>query len=347
MSVSKFPSKPIIRYPYEDKTTGWDLDSTRSGVIAQKLGMTLDWDEWGRMYPLTILKVVNCHVTAVKTEEKNGYNAVQVCGGEISMKRLNRAKMGFFAAADVPPARTLTEFKVTKNALIPPGTQLCSRHFVAGQKIDVQGTTKGKGFQGVMKRWGFAGGKASHGNSLAHRTVGATGARQDPGKVWKGKKMPGRMGGKKATMRALKIFYIRPKLDEFAVVGSVPGGKGGFVRCTDARSNDFLQPPPFPTFLPKEDEEVPEILLGEMSNPYQWLSEIGEDPEKLKAEMWKVLKSRSELEPEEKEAQEREFERIRRDFGTSFQVKLRLPGITKKRKEAKRSGKPFVSRLAK
>jgi large subunit ribosomal protein L3 len=203
----------------------WTPDSVRTGVIALKIGMIPDWDYWGTRQPLTVLQLRKVQVLQIKKPEKDGYMAMQVGAGSVKMKRLNRAALGHFAKAGVEPKRTLHEFRVTADAVLPVGTELSARHFVPGQYVNVTGVTIGKGFEGVMKRWGFRGQPASHGVSVTHRSLGSTGCRQDPGKVFKGKKMPGHMGRVQQTTRGLWVYKIDVDRNLIYVRGAVPGHK--------------------------------------------------------------------------------------------------------------------------
>lgn len=238
--------------PTHDPKTGWTYKSRRVGLIAKKVGMKTVWNEWGVMMPVTILSVRNNHVTQVKTEERDGFYAVQVGAGLAKLKNVTRQMMGHFANANVPPKQKLMEFRVTEDALVPIGTKLNVLHFLPGQKVDVQAYTKGKGTQGVMKRWGFSGQNASHGVSVTHRSLGSVGNRKDPGKVWKGKKMPGRMGHELRTVKSLIVHELIADKGLILVKGAVPGPNGCWVRITDATFSRFNQPPPFPTFVGNE-----------------------------------------------------------------------------------------------
>ncbi len=175
----------------------------RSGVIAQKVGMTRIFTDAGEHVPVTVLRLENLQVLSHRTKEKNGYVAVQVGGGSRKPARLTKAERGAFAKAEVEPKRKLAEFRVSPENLIDVGAEITADHFVPGQFVDVTGTTQGKGFQGAMKRWNFGGLRASHGVSISHRSLGSTGQRQDPGKVFKGKKMAGQMGGERVTTQNL------------------------------------------------------------------------------------------------------------------------------------------------
>ncbi|KAH9287612.1 hypothetical protein KI387_031729, partial [Taxus chinensis] len=194
----------------EAKARAMGAESRRTGAIAMKCGMTAVWDKWGARIPITILWLDDNIVTQVKKLNKEGHDALQIGAGQKKAKQLTKPMVGFFRSQGVPLKRKLKEFPVSEDALLPVGTPITVRHFVPGQHVDVIGITKGKGFQGVMKRWGFAGGPASHGSSKFHRKPGSTGGRQDPGKVFKGKKMPGHMGHEQRTIKNIWIYKIDP-----------------------------------------------------------------------------------------------------------------------------------------
>jgi len=218
----------------------------RSGVIAQKVGMTRVYNDAGEHVPVTVLKLENCQVVAHRTEEKNGYTALQLGAGVIKVKNVSKAMRGHFAVAKVEPKRELVEFRVSPENLIEVGAELTADHFVPGQFVDVTGTSIGKGFAGVMKRWNFSGGRATHGNSLSHRVHGSTGQRQDPGKVFKNKKMAGHMGDERVTTQNLKI--VRTDVDRglILVEGAVPGAKGGWILVRDAVKKKLPEGVPVP-----------------------------------------------------------------------------------------------------
>jgi large subunit ribosomal protein L3 len=218
----------------------------RSGVIAQKLGMTRVFAEDGAHVPVTVLKVDRCQVVAQKTREKDGYTALQLGVGTIRVKRLTRAERGHFAAAKVEPKRKLAEFRVAPENLIAVGAEITADHFVAGQYVDVSGTSIGKGFAGVMKRWNFRGLRASHGVSISHRSHGSTGNRQDPGKVFKNKKMAGHLGDERVTTQNLRVVRTDPERGLILLRGAVPGAKGGFVFLRDAVKRKLPEGVPFP-----------------------------------------------------------------------------------------------------
>ena len=206
----------------------------RSGVIAQKLGMTRIFTDAGEHIPVTVLKLDNVQVVAHRTNDKNGYTALQLGAGTRKPSRLTKAARQNFAVAQVEPKRKLVEFRVSADNLIEVGAEITADHFVPGQFVDVTGTNQGKGFQGAMKRWNFGGLRATHGVSLSHRSLGSTGQRQDPGKVFKGKKMAGHMGDERVTTQNLVVVKTDVDRGLLMVRGAVPGSKGGWVLVRDA-----------------------------------------------------------------------------------------------------------------
>ncbi len=206
----------------------------RSGLIAQKLGMTRVFTDTGEHIPVTVLKVDNCQVIAHRTAEKNGYTALQLGAGRRKPTRVTKAERQNFAIAKVEPKRKVAEFRVSPENLIEVGAELTADHFIPGQLVDVTGTSIGKGFQGPMKRWNFGGLFASHGVSVSHRSHGSTGQRQEPGKVFKGKKMAGHMGNERVTTQNLLVVKTDPERGLLMVKGAVPGHKGGWVLVRDA-----------------------------------------------------------------------------------------------------------------
>ena len=206
----------------------------RSGLIAQKLGMTRIYTDEGTQVPVTVLKVDNCQVVAHKTAEKHGYTALQLGVGTPKIKRLTAAERGHFAAQKVEPKRKVQEFRVSPDNVIAVGAEITVDHFVPGQFVDVTGTSMGKGFAGGMKRWNFAGLRASHGVSISHRSIGSTGGRQDPGKTFKNKKMPGHMGVDRITTLNLKVVSLDVERGLILIEGAVPGAKGGWITVRDA-----------------------------------------------------------------------------------------------------------------
>src|SRR5579864_1563616 len=206
----------------------------RSGVLAQKIGMMRLFTEAGEHVPVTVLRLGNCKVVAHRTKDKNGYVALQLGAGERRTNNMSKADRGYFAKANVEPRRKLAEFRVTEDALIPVGAEITADHFIPGQFVDVCGITIGKGFAGGMKRWNFAGLRASHGVSISHRSIGGTGGRQDPGKTFKNKKMPGHLGVDRVTTLNLKVVQTDVERGLILVEGAVPGTKGGWIYVRDA-----------------------------------------------------------------------------------------------------------------
>jgi large subunit ribosomal protein L3 len=218
----------------------------RSGVIAQKVGMTRVFSDAGEHVPVTVLKIDNCQVLAHRTAEKNGYVALQLGAGSRKVKNVSKAMRGNFAAAKVEPKMKLAEFRVPADGLIPVGAELLADHFVVGQFVDVTGTSIGKGFAGGMKRWNFGGLRASHGVSISHRSIGSTGGRQDPGKTFKNKKMPGHMGAKTITTLNLKVVRTDAARGLILVEGAVPGADGGWIMVRDAVKRPLPKDAPKP-----------------------------------------------------------------------------------------------------
>jgi large subunit ribosomal protein L3 len=206
----------------------------RSGVIAQKVGMTRVFTDAGEHVPVTVLKVDACQVVAHRTKDKNGYVALQVGVGKAKVKNVSKAERGRFAVAKVEPKQKLAEFRVSEDAMIPVGAEITADHFVAGQFVDVTGTTTGKGFAGGMKRWNFGGLRATHGVSVSHRSIGSTGGRQDPGKTFKNKKMPGHLGVERVTTQNLRVVQTDVERGLILVEGAVPGVAGGWIQIRDA-----------------------------------------------------------------------------------------------------------------
>jgi large subunit ribosomal protein L3 len=221
----------------------------RSGLIARKLGMTRVFDAEGAHVPVTVLQVDKCEVVAVRTAEKDGYTAVQLGVGAAKVKNVSKPMRGHFAKAKVEPKRKVTEFRVSADALIDVGAELSAAHFIPGQFVDVTGTSIGKGFAGVMKRHNFGGLRASHGVSISHRSHGSTGHRQDPGRVFKGKKMAGHLGDERITTQNLKVVSTDPERGLILIQGSVPGAPGGYVLVKDAVKRKLPKEVPFPAGL--------------------------------------------------------------------------------------------------
>lgn len=240
-------------------TRDWTPRSQRVGAIGMKCGMTMAWGADGRRMPITVVELQDVQVTKVRTPMTDGHHALQVGGGWQKRKRMAKAEARFYEVNGLAYKRTLKEFPVSPDALLPVGTTITARHFVPGQYVDVQAKTKGKGFAGAMKRWGFKGQPASHGHSLSHRSIGSLGGAAGSmyaTRVWKGKKMAGRMGGKYKTASGLMVWKVVPKYNLLYLVGSVPGPRGTDVKLRDTKvtSKRFKSAPPFPTFLPGDEE---------------------------------------------------------------------------------------------
>jgi large subunit ribosomal protein L3 len=206
----------------------------RTGVIAKKMGMTRWFQDDGRHVPVTVLALENLQVVAVREADRDGYVAVQLGAGTAKAKNVAKPQRGHFGKAEVEPKAKLAEFRVSEDALLEVGATISADHYVAGQIVDIQGVTHGKGFQGGMKRWGFGGLRATHGVSVSHRSLGSTGQRQDPGKVFKNKKMAGHMGDKNRTQQNLEIVSTDVERGLIFVKGSVPGSKGGWLLVKDS-----------------------------------------------------------------------------------------------------------------
>ena len=206
----------------------------RTGVIAKKLGMARFFDEAGTHVPVTVLSLEGCTVVAHRTQDKDGYVALQLGAGAKKPKNTSKALRGHFAKAEVEPKRTVAEFRVSEDMLIAVGSEITADHFLAGQKIDITGVTVGKGFQGAMKRWNFGGMRATHGVSVSHRAHGSTGQRQDPGKTFKGKKMAGQLGNETVTTQNISVVRVDVERGLIMVRGAVPGSEGSYVRVSDA-----------------------------------------------------------------------------------------------------------------
>ncbi len=225
----------------------------RSGVIAQKVGMTRIFTDAGEHIPVTVLRLENCQVLAQRTEEKNGYTALQLGAGTRRPSRVTAPERGNFALAKVEAKRKLAEFRVSPDNLIEVGAEITADHFVPGQFVDITGTSIGKGFQGAMKRWNFGGLRATHGVSISHRSHGSTGQRQDPGKVFKGKKMAGHMGSERVTTQNLVVVKTDPDRGLVMVRGAVPGHKGGWVLVRDAVKRKLPDDAPKPGAFKSRD----------------------------------------------------------------------------------------------
>ncbi|TNE56438.1 MAG: 50S ribosomal protein L3 [Sphingomonadales bacterium] len=236
----------------------------RTGVIAKKVGMTRLFQEDGRHVPVTVLSLEDCQVVSHRTADRDGYFAVQLGAGEAKQKNVNKPQREHFAKAEVGLKKRVAEFRVeSEDGLVPVGATISAEHFVAGQKVDITGHTQGKGFAGAMKRWGFGGLRATHGVSISHRSHGSTGNRQDPGRVFKGKKMAGHMGDRQRTQQNLEIVRTDADRGLIFVKGSVPGSKNGWLLVRDAVKLPLPEDLPFPgavidTNAPAQEAAAPE-----------------------------------------------------------------------------------------
>lgn len=221
----------------------------RTGVLAKKIGMTSVFRDDGSHVPVTVLQLQSCQVVAVRTAEKDGYTALQIGAGMPKVKNMTKALRGHFAKSKVEPKTRLVEFRVTPEALLDVGAEISAAHFVEGQYVDVTGVTIGRGFAGAMKRHNFKGLRATHGVSLSHRSHGSTGNRQDPGKVFKGKKMAGHMGDVRVTTQNLKVVSVDAERGLVLVHGNVPGSEQSWVRVRDAVRRKLPEGAPFPAAL--------------------------------------------------------------------------------------------------
>jgi large subunit ribosomal protein L3 len=221
----------------------------RTGLIAKKLGMTRMFTDDGNHVPVTVLEVDQVQVVAVRTAEKDGYTAIQLGTGKAKVKNVTQPMRGHFAKAKLEPKKKLVEFRVSADALLDVGAEITAAHFLVGQFVDVVGTTKGKGFAGVIKRHHFGGLRATHGVSVSHRSHGSTGQRQDPGKVFRGKKMAGHLGDVRVTTQNLRVVSADAEKGLIMVEGAVPGADGGYVLIKDASKRPAPKDLPFPAAL--------------------------------------------------------------------------------------------------
>ncbi|SIN66626.1 LSU ribosomal protein L3P [Parasphingorhabdus marina DSM 22363] len=229
----------------------------RTGVIAKKMGMTRLFQEDGRHVPVTVLSLEECQVVGARKQDPDGYYAVQLGAGARKAKNVNKPQREAFAKAEVEPKARVAEFRVeSEEGLLPVGATVTADHFIAGQMVDIQGVTQGKGFAGAMKRWGFGGMRATHGVSISHRAHGSTGQNQDPGKVFKGKKMAGHMGARNRTQQNLEVVRTDAARGLIFVRGSVPGAKGGWLLVKDAVKVPAPEGVPFPGAMRRNADET-------------------------------------------------------------------------------------------
>ncbi|HKM63568.1 MAG TPA: 50S ribosomal protein L3 [Acidisphaera sp.] len=225
------------------------MPGQRTGLIAKKLGMTRIFRDDGTHVPVTVLHVDQVQVVASRSEERDGYTAVQLGWGRAKVKNVSKPNKGHYAKAKVEPKAKLVEFRVDADAVLETGATLTAAHFVVGQKVDVAGITKGKGFAGGMKRWNFSGLEASHGVSISHRSLGSTGNRQDPGRTFKNKKMAGHLGQERVTTLNLEVAAVDVERGLLMLQGAVPGAKGGFVLVRDAVKGKRPDDAPYPAAI--------------------------------------------------------------------------------------------------
>ena len=239
----------------------------RCGIIARKLGMTRLFLEDGRQIPATVLQLDSVQVVAQKTSGRDGYTAVQLGAGNARLHRVNRPMRRHFAVAGVAPKRKLAEFRVSPENLVQVGAEITADHFIPGQRVDVSGTSIGKGFAGAMKRHNFRGLGASHGVSVSHRSHGSTGQCQDPGKVFKGKKMAGHMGNAKVTTQNLEVVKTDVERGLILIKGAVPGARGGWVTVRDALKKRPPENLPYPAAVRAagDSRDLPQAQAGAMT----------------------------------------------------------------------------------
>ncbi len=231
----------------------------RCGLIAKKIGMSRIFSDEGNSIPVSVLEIDNCEVVTKIEKSKNGYNAIQLGAGNRKPKNISKAVRGHYAKAKVEPKFSLMEFRVSEDAMIDVGIEIGANHFVTGQKVDISGVSKGKGFAGAMKRHNFAGNRASHGVSISHRSHGSTGQCQDPGKVFKGKKMAGQLGNKMITTQNLTVARIDEDRGLVYIKGSVPGSNGSYLSIRDSLKKSSASELPFPAGIKKLNKTLDEI----------------------------------------------------------------------------------------
>jgi large subunit ribosomal protein L3 len=278
----------------------------RTGVIAKKMGMTRLFKDDGRHVPVTVLSLENNQVVAQRTADRDGYVALQLGAGVAKTKNVAKPQRGHFAKAQVEPKATLVEFRVSEDALVDVGAEISADHFVAGQLVDVSGHTQGKGFAGAMKRWGFGGLRATHGVSVSHRSHGSTGNRQDPGKVFKNKKMAGHMGDRERTQQNLEVVLTDAARGLIFVRGSVPGHKGAWLTIKDAVKVPLPKDAPYPAAIKTDEAPVadePVIEDAAVETPVEAVEAVTEAPVVEEAAAAEALAAETETEKPADEAQ--------------------------------------------
>lgn len=256
----------------------------RTGLIGKKLGMTRVFTDDGTHVPVSVVQVENCQVVSQKTAERDGYSALQLGVGTAKLKNVSKAMRGHFAKSEVTAKRRLREFRVSEDAMVDVGTEIVPSHFVPGQYVDVVGTSNGKGFAGAMKRHNFSGLRATHGVSISHRSLGSTGQCQDPGKVFKGKKMAGHMGARRVTVQNLQIVRTDDDQGVILIRGGIPGWKEGWVLISDAVKKAVPDDAPFPAGLRQSAETEAETNSEADSETQAVADEAAPDTENSEAE---------------------------------------------------------------
>jgi len=279
----------------------------RTGLIGQKMGMTRVFEEGGRNIPVTVLKVDGCQVVGHRTAERDGYTALRLGVGAAKAKNVNKAQKGQFKKANVEAKKKVVEFRVSDDGMVGVGSEIQTNHFVEGQYVDVTGTSIGKGFAGGMKRHNFSGLRASHGVSISHRSHGSTGQCQDPGKVFKGKKMAGHMGAEKVTTQNLEVVKTIPEEGLILIKGAVPGAKGGWVTICDAKKKPLPEGAPMPAAL--KGDKVEEETPAEETAPAEEAAAVEAPAEEVKAKEAPAEEVKAEETPAKAKAEDKAEEK--------------------------------------